>query len=109
MNIHEPQSIPQTFLDGHYSQFHVMESMGMTEPEFWGAYVAGLIPRGVSLMALTGIPLIVWPCDVLDEWNRNGCPPEVGALELQNRVLHALKDAYAAAGCVFPDKQAELS
>ncbi len=109
MNTHEPQSIPQTFLDQHYCQEHVMHSLEMTEPEFWAAYVAGAIPRGVSLMALTGVPLIVWPVHVLDEWVRNGKPPEPGALELQNEVLHALLDAYRAEGCVFPDEQAELN
>lgn len=109
MDIHEPQTIPETFLDQHYCQAHVMHALEMTEPEFWAAYVAGEIPRGVSLMALTGVPLIVWPKDVLDEWNRNGRPPEVGALELQNRVLHALKDAFEEAGCVFPDKLVELN
>lgn len=101
-NIHEPQPIPDVFLDGHYCQHHAMAALQIDEPTFWAAYVSGRIPRGVSLMALTGVPLIVWPKDVLDEWNRNGRQPEAGAIELENRVLHSLMDAYESVGVEFP-------
>ncbi len=100
--LYQQQTIPESFLDGHYSQMHVAEALGIDEPEFWGLYVAGLIPRGVSLMALTGIPLIVWPRELLDEWNRTGRPAEPGALELQSQVLHSLIAAFEAAGIEFP-------
>jgi len=101
MNANEPQPIPEQFLDEHYCQHHVMAACGFDEPTFWAMYVSGRIPRGVSLMALCGVPLIVWPKQVLDDWHRDGCQPEQGALELENQVLHSLKDAYEAEGVVW--------
>lgn len=102
IDLDQPRAIPEAFLESHYSQWHVMEALGMDEPEFWAAYAQGLIPRGASLMALTGVPLIVWPKALLDEWNKNGRPAEPGALELQNQVLHSLIEAYEGEGLQFP-------
>jgi len=102
IDLDQPRTIPQSFLDAHYCQSHVMHALEMQEPEFWAAYVAGLIPRGVSLMALTGVPLIVWPKSLLDEWNANGRQPEAGTLELQSQVLHSLMEAFEADGVQFP-------
>lgn len=109
MNIDEPQPLPLAFIDSHYCQHHLMHALGVDEPEFWAMYVSGLIPRGCSLMHLTGVPLIVWPKHVLDNWNAAGRPAEPGSLELMNEVLQSLIQAYRDAGAVFPDKLAEMN
>jgi hypothetical protein len=101
-DLHEPISIPETFLDAHYSQSHLMAALQIGEPEFWGMYVTGKIPRGYSLMALTGVPIVVWPKRILDQWNANGRPAEPGAAELENEILHSLMTACEAEGITFP-------
>lgn len=100
--LNSPQPIPEAFLNKHYCQHHLMAAMGIDEPTFWGLYVSGRIPRGVSLMALTSQPLVCWPRHILDTWNNLGRPPKRGALELENEVLHSLMDAFRDEGVEFP-------
>lgn len=107
--LHEPMSIPEQFIEQHYCQEHVMRAMEWDEPTFWAAYVNGGVPRGVNLMPLVGVPLIVWPKRILDEWFTQGCPQEPGAAELLNEVLQSLKAACESEGVIFPDKAAEMN
>ena len=100
-----PRTLPESFISEHYSQHHLMAALNIDEPTFWGLYVSGRIPRGVSLMALVGVPLVVWPMPLIDEWFRQGCQPERGAIELENHVLHSLLDACKDEGIVFPDPE----
>lgn len=88
--------IPQSFSSAHLTQHQLARRLGMTEPQFWAAYLEGAIPPGVPMLELIGFPLMAWPTADIEQWERAGCPLHAELADRTKRVLTALREAIEA-------------
>lgn len=95
---HNRQAIPQSFWETVYTHRQLIAILAHAIPEideamFWGFYAEGRFPFGVSLMSLTGVPLLVWPRDDIKAWLAAGMPEDPSLAERTRRVMADLRAA----------------
>lgn len=88
--------LPKQFIDTHINQHQLARLLGLDEPAFFRAYLAGEIPPGVTMTEFLDVPLICWPRADIQAWLDAGRPANAELADRRQRVIVALQCAIEA-------------